>query len=231
VVSALRKERTVIAADRPGYDGHTPAGGVAYNAAAGLARLERSGAERATVVGHGFGGAVAAWLAATHPQRVSGLVLIAAAANRESLTPIDHALAAPVAGRLLGGALLTGVGLLPRAERLRQFAEERFQIPDTYLKANACRLRRRSVHRAFTVEQRALIREMPQLEQLLPRISAPTMVIVGTADRVVPLPAGRRLVEQIAHARTVDVEGAGHLLNWTHPQLIAELILRGGNHR
>ena len=68
----------MIAANRPGYDGRLPAGGIAYNAAAGLARLNRTGAERATVVGHSFGGAVAAWLAATHPERVSGLVLVAA---------------------------------------------------------------------------------------------------------------------------------------------------------
>jgi pimeloyl-ACP methyl ester carboxylesterase len=42
----------------------------------------------------------------------------------------------------------------------------------------------------------------------------------------VPLPAGRRLAQQIPQARAVDVEGAGHLLIWTHAQLVAELILR-----
>jgi pimeloyl-ACP methyl ester carboxylesterase len=226
VAETLRKSGKAIAVDRPGYDGRSAPGGIAHNAEAALALLDEAGIERAIVVGHSFGGAVAAWLAAHHPQRVEVLVLIAAAANVESLTPVDRILAAPLVARPLSSALLAAGSVLPRVGRLRRFVQRRFQLPDAYLDASAPRLRSRAVHRAFTLEQRAKLRELPHLTQMLPHILAPTMVIVGTADAVVPLWAGRRLAQQIPHARAVDVDGAGHLLTWTHGRLIAELIVR-----
>src|SRR5947208_2776334 len=77
---------------------------------AALAVLDRVGATRAVVVGHSLGGAVAAWLAATHPDRVASLVLIAPSANTESLVPLDRVLAAPLIGEILSAASLAGAG-------------------------------------------------------------------------------------------------------------------------
>lgn len=224
MVAALRGRGPVIAFERPGYDGHSAPGGLEYNAAAALAQLDRVGASRATVVGHSYGGAVAAWLAARHPERVSTLVLVAAAANSDSLTPIDHVLAAPYLGPLVNTVLLGGGGLLSYVGALRRFAERRYELPDDYVRASGRLLRRRATHRTFTLEQRMLLHEIPQLERMLPGITAKTTVIAAGADRIVPPAAGRRLAQQIPQAWLTEIESAGHLLLWSHAGQVAQLI-------
>ena len=45
---------------------------------------------------------------------------------------------------------------------------------------------------------------------LLPRISAPTLVVWGARDTLVPLAHGRRMRGKIPNARLLVLEGAGH---------------------
>ncbi|MFM7330307.1 MAG: alpha/beta fold hydrolase [Brachymonas sp.] len=45
---------------------------------------------------------------------------------------------------------------------------------------------------------------------LLPRISAPTLVIHGVADALVPVAHGRDTAERIANSRFIGIEGMGH---------------------
>src|SRR5947209_14666259 len=71
-----------IAIDRPGWDGDRGPADLAGNARAAIAAIDAAGARRAVVVGHSFGGAVAAWVAATTPDRVRALVLAAPSANQ-----------------------------------------------------------------------------------------------------------------------------------------------------
>jgi len=77
VRSALDGRATALAIDRPGWDGETRAQDLAGNARAALAALDAHGIERAVVVGHSLGAAIAAWLAVHHGERVSALVLAA----------------------------------------------------------------------------------------------------------------------------------------------------------
>jgi pimeloyl-ACP methyl ester carboxylesterase len=78
--------------------------------------------------------------------------------------------------------------------------------------------------RAHLAEQRALVKDLPALEQHLPRISAPTTILVGAGDRIVPVASARRLATQIPGAQLELVSGAGHLLPQRHPQRLAEVI-------
>src|SRR5205807_9865975 len=80
VRDAIGTRAETIAIDRPGWDGDRPPADLAGNAQAALDALDAAGAERAVVVGHSFGGAVAAWVAATHRERVRALVLVAPSA-------------------------------------------------------------------------------------------------------------------------------------------------------
>ena len=86
---------------------------LAGNAARGAARLSIApGSRRATVVGHSLGAAVAAWLACVEPERVGRLVLVAPAANLDSLSAVDYLLAAPVVGWLASVGAMAGGGLV-----------------------------------------------------------------------------------------------------------------------
>ncbi len=225
VRAALGPRRRALVPDRPGWDGVSAPAGVAGNGRAILALLDRLGIERATLAGHSFGGAIACWMAASAPERVAGLVLAAPAANQDSLFTLDQWLATPVLGALAAATLLGGAGLVLTSPHARQAVAERAGMPEVYLRTVARSLRDPRAWRAFAVEQRALLRELPALEPRLAQITAPTRILIGSADRVVPVRAAARLAEQIPSAALSVVPGAGHLLPVFYPERVAGALL------
>jgi pimeloyl-ACP methyl ester carboxylesterase len=225
VVSGIGGRAPTIAFDRPGWDGRSGPHGIAGNARAALAVLDAHGAARAVVVGHSFGAAVAAWLAMQHPERVAGLVLTAPAANVDSLYALDRVLAAPLAGPALSaGALATAGVVLGTGRGARRIARG-FGLGERYLASTGAALRRPATWRAFVTEQRAMLRELPVLERRLRHIEAPTVVMIGSADLVVPPSSARRLAGQIPRAQLEVIERAGHLLPLRHAQRVASVAL------
>jgi 2-hydroxy-6-oxonona-2,4-dienedioate hydrolase len=81
--------------------------------------------------------------------------------------------------------------------------------------------------RSFVREQRFLVRDLPELEPRLGEIAAPTTIVAGGGDHVVPIAAARRLAEQIPEAELVEVRHAGHLLHVQHAARLAEIVLTG----
>lgn len=100
----------VLALDRPGFGQSGPPHaltGLAEQAAA-VATLLPTDGRRTVLLGHSLGGAVAARVAADHPERVQGLVLLAASLDPalERIHPLQHV-----------GAWAPVSALLPRAVR------------------------------------------------------------------------------------------------------------------
>ena len=62
------------------------------------------------------------------------------------------------------------------------------------------------------------------LDRQLDQISAPTVVVTGAADHVVPAAAARALAKQIPGARLRLLPRAGHLLPQLHAAELAEII-------
>lgn len=213
-----------VAIDRPGWDGHTRAADLDGNARAALAALDAGGIDRATVVGHSFGAAVAAWMAAASPGRVGALVLVAPAANSASLYELDRWLAAPVVGYLASAAALSGLGAALTAAPLRRRLARGLGIDERYLSAAGRRLLAPWAWQAFVVEQRALIGQLPLLEQRLAEIAVPTVIVAGSDDHVVPRAAVRALTEQIPGATLRLLERAGHLLPFQNASALAEIV-------
>jgi pimeloyl-ACP methyl ester carboxylesterase len=224
VLAALGPGLEVIAIDRPGWGDSGSATGLAGNALAALAALDARGVKRATIVGHSLGGGVAAWLGAWYADRVSALVLAAPAANMAALDRFDRLLAAPVIGELATGAALTGVGLALAASPLRERIARALSIDEGYLGLASRRLLTSGTRVAFLTEQRALFRDLPELERRLPEISVPTVIVTGLEDQIVPPDAVRTLAAQIPGARLVELAGAGHLLPQRHAERLARVI-------
>ena len=222
--AVLGERSPTLAIDRPGWDGSSPATDLAGNARAALAALDRARAERATVVGHSLGAAVAAWLATSHPQRVSRLVLVSPAANVDSLGPVDYLLAAPVIGWLTAVGAMAGVGVVLGARSVRRWLAEATALDDRYLRSAGRMLLAPPAWRSFVREQRYLVRNLPVLERRLAHISTPTTIVSGTADHVVPVAAARRLAAQIPGAALVEIAHAGHLLHVQQAGRLAEII-------
>lgn len=225
VRAAIDGRAPTLAIDRPGWDGRSDPRDLAGNARVALTALDQQGVERAVVVGHSLGAAIAAWLAAEYPDRVSGLVLAAPAATCDSLNRLDELLALPIVGSALATGAFAGLGLTLRLKAARRRIAERFRLDDDYLLAYSRILLNPLSWHAFVVEQRMLVRDLPALERQLSNISAVTTIVTGTADRIVSPASAGRLATRIPAAEVVYLERASHLLLQERPAELAELIV------
>ncbi|MCG3178583.1 MAG: hypothetical protein BIFFINMI_00911 [Phycisphaerae bacterium] len=164
--------------------------------------LDHLGARRIHVVGMSLGGIIAHRLAADHPSRVERLVLISAASR---FTPYLSEI-----GWLLGQMLrhfprdiytrtfeLLGCGPLTLdrdPSRLQRLAAEELVDP--------------TPRRALGRQLRALLASAP-VDECQP-IAAPTLVMSGRYDVLIPACYGRQLANSIRGARFVEIPQAGH---------------------
>lgn len=239
VAEALRSDFRVVAPDRPGWGGHPrPPTTLAGNALA-LARLiedrELLGeGERALMVGHSVGGGIALELALSRPELVSSLVLVGSVGVAAALTGMDRLLAVPVVGDSL---LRAGVALLRRGARaarrlpssgaVEAVVEHANRFPAVRaILAEGERPMDARARRAFLVEQRSLITETPSIEERLGTLRLPSVVLHGSADRVVSLGAARQLAEAIPGAELRVETGCGHRLPFERPGAVADAVRR-----
>ena len=225
VVAALEGRAQPIAIDRPGWDGSSRPRDLAGNGEAALAELDRRGIRRAVVAGHSLGGAVGIWLAAHHPDRVSALVLAAPAANRASLQPLDRLLELPLLGPPASSAALTALGLALALDPVRRHVTARAGLADGYLRSSGRALLTPWARRAFATEQRALRGDLTALEAQLGAVRAPTWIVIGDRDRIVPAAAVNLLAAEISGARLTVLGDAGHLLPQLHADQLAAAIV------
>jgi pimeloyl-ACP methyl ester carboxylesterase len=219
----------VVAADRPGYgSSRLPAGGLSANARAVLDDLDARDVERAVLVGHSYGGGVALWAASIAPDRVAAVVLLSSV-GPGCVTGLDGLLAAPGTGPLCA---LAAWRLTPWIPRMRLGWLERRQgaPPDPgdhigwHVWAHAGP-EHVPLWRTFLVEQRALLRELDELESAIPLVRAPVLILADPQDRVVPLETARLLARALPDARLQLVPGAGHHLPRRAPGAVADAIV------
>jgi 3-oxoadipate enol-lactonase len=60
----------------------------------------------------------------------------------------------------------------------------------------------------------------------LATIKVPTLVVVGSDDRLTPPAWGRELASKIPGAEYVEIEGAGHVSNLDQPEAFNSTLLR-----
>jgi pimeloyl-ACP methyl ester carboxylesterase len=232
----LSSDHRVVATDRPGWgDDHREATGLAANAADLASVVASSGlALPITVVGHSLGGGIALELALSRPDLVGALVLLGSIGVDQALTRLDRLLAVPAVGKPVIRAGL--------AATRRGLATGRRLTSSTPASALATRANRLSSVRAlvwleaqpigrkerasFLVEQRALLDETPAIQRGLSRLEVPAVVVHGTGDHIVSLSAARMLAERIPGAELIWLKGAGHLVPFEHPELIAPIVRR-----
>ncbi len=65
----------------------------------------------------------------------------------------------------------------------------------------------------------------------LPAVHVPTVIVCGLADRTTPPRDSHRMAAAIPAARTVWVEGAGHMLPWERPTAIRDAVASFGRDR
>jgi pimeloyl-ACP methyl ester carboxylesterase len=233
VLSHLDDTHRVLAPDRPGYglSGGDPVGMVDNAEILADLLVERHAAP-AIVMGHSYGGGIAILLAALHPELVSGLVLVGSVGRADSVGTIDHILALPWAGEALTAAGLLAFGrVLPRLRGLAghapgsRLAWLEASLPDRHYMEVASRFGRQ-IWRSFVFEQRALMREIGEVEAALALVRAPAVVMSGTWDVIVPASVAASVAGALVGSELVIVARAGHFIPRDHPQLVADAVLR-----
>ena len=218
-----------VAADRPGYgSSRLPAGGFALNARAVLEDLDSHGIARAVLVGHSYGGGVALSAASLAPGRVEAVVLLASV-GPGCVTGWDRLLAAPGAGPLCAQVAWRLTPWLARA-RLAGIARRRGRPlrPDEHVNWQVWGYAghgHRPLWRTFLTEQRALLRELDELERAIASVRAPVLVLADPKDTVVPFETARLLARALPDAHLQLVEGAGHHLPRRAPAVVADAIV------
>ena len=229
VAGRLPAQFHAVAADRPGYgSSQLPAAGFAANARAVLDDLDSRGITSAVLVGHSYGGGVALSAASLAPGRVAAVVLLASV-GPGCLTGWDRLLAAPGAGQLCALLAWRLTPWMARA-RLARIARRRGRPlrPDEHVNwqvwGHAGR-GHRPLWRTFLTEQRALLRELGELEHAIASVRAPVLVLADPKDTLVPFETARRLARTLPDARLQSVEGAGHHLPRRAPEVVADAIV------
>jgi pimeloyl-ACP methyl ester carboxylesterase len=176
-------------------------------AADGVGLLDRLEIDAAHVVGASMGGMIAQTMAARHPDRVLSLVSwMSNTGSRWSGQPSP----------LIWPVLVTKP---PRdRERYMEHAVRVFsKIGSPGFPRDEADLRRiagmsydRGLNPAAGARQLAAIIHAGDRTPLLRTITAPTLVIHGSKDRMVPLSGGRATARAIPGARLLIVEGMGH---------------------
>lgn len=61
------------------------------------------------------------------------------------------------------------------------------------------------------------------LRPLLPKVTIPVRMIGGDRDRIVPMPCEQELLTLLPNVERIEIPGCGHLPQYTHASLLAEL--------
>lgn len=228
ILNRFAPERRVFALDWPGF-GHSakPAPADFSYSTASYADvladwLDTLGIARSVLLGNGFGAAAAIRYAATKPQRVVGLALVAPT----GFTPPGRT--RPLAGRLLG---MPGL--------LRRFAPwlASLALGPATQETQAILARQRATHERDAAEYAATLAAYAALwhglntpaeglTSLAPQVRAPTIVLRGALDPIITSSETRCAAEMLGegHALEVILPDAGHLPFLQQPQRFYQAI-------
>jgi triacylglycerol lipase len=173
--------------------------------------IESLKVERATLVGHAFGGWVASLYASQHPEIVDKLILVSASGVTRNYTDrfLDLNPASFAATQDLLKTLFCNKELASE-EMAREVFLRRLKMNDFF-----------TVHRTFD----GIFRYDQFLDPVLERITSPTLVIWGKDDKVTPLPDGNRFLRGIRGATMELLEYCGHVPHIERPDDVSRAIL------
>lgn len=197
VIPVFAKRHVVYAVDLPGFglSAITKPHGLVDYANELASFFKKNKLSKAVVVGHSFGGQVAAKFALLYPNFVSKLVLVDAAISRDNTTKTTADIAlAKLGKKILANSVVKN--WLPQFRKwyykMRRLDEsDYFVIHDQNLQSTASKIFRED------------------LMESISRIDLPTLIFWGIDDEATPLAQGKAINETIKNSRLIVVPG-GH---------------------
>lgn len=219
LVPALAERYRVLRLDNRGAGLTGDVAGAPYTvetmAADCVAVLDETGTDAAQVVGLSMGGLIAQEIALSAAERVRSLCLAATHAGAA------HAVWDPEALAMLGN----------RGQLTVQEAAE-MSLPFNYAPGTprerieedwAVRLPLACSLAGYTAQVQGTI-PWTRYDDL-PKVTAPTLVLHGELDALVPPENGRRIAERIPGAEQVTIPDANHVLMTDQPESVAKVLL------
>lgn len=218
-LDSLAQAHTVYAPEHPGT---TPGSPDSIKALDGVWDLvlyyyelfDALGLQSPAVVGHSFGGMVAAEIAATNPERVGRLVLIDPIGLWRDDAPVRNWMAVPF--RDLPKYLFANLDS-PMAQMMRAAADlaESEAAADTQIQimwSLAC-----TGKFVWPIPDKGL-------KKRIHRIRAPTLIVWGRQDGIAPAVYADEFASRIPNARVELIDAAGHLPHIEQTETVSGLI-------
>lgn len=227
----LARRYRVVAPDLIGF-GLTPPAGRRSTIQSNLLALRRfveaiGGGERVVLVGNSMGGLLSGFLAAERPDLVDRLVLVDPAVPN----PRFEAASAVVVA-FFATLMAPGISTRYLRRRARQLGAEALvkttlaavcvdwhRVPQQVVQAHIDLVERRIADmpwsdQALVEAARSLLRVLfrgKRYYERMNRVKAPTLVLQGSEDRLVPLPSVHRLISRCPQFELDVFQGAGHV--------------------
>ncbi|HEY0134950.1 MAG TPA: alpha/beta fold hydrolase [Nannocystis sp.] len=230
LIPALAGDRRVLAPDLPGCgDSDRPPPVLCadysprWQAAALLELLDHLGLARIDLVGHSWGGAIAVCLIDAAPERVRRLVLV---------DPTLMPMVIPIEGRLaqvprLGPYVFKN---MYRRNELRRYLGRAFSSEHLVSEADVDLYWDRLARAGGREAAHAMLMQLMQpdtMAAMLPRlraIAAPTVVVFGERDAIVPHDHAERITAAIPGATLRWLPGCGHTPAEEQPEALAAVL-------
>ena len=218
-VRGLSKVARVIAPDLRGFgESDMPSGAVTMETYAddlhGL--LDALGIESAVIAGLSMGGYIALALHRRAPARVRGLILADTKAGPDSPEAKSGRDDLIVLARKAGSGAI-GDKMLPKMLAPRTVLER----PEVATIVRAM-MARQPV--AGVIAALEAMRDRPDSTPALSQITAPTLIVTGAEDTLIPAREGEAMRQAIHGARLVSIPGAAHLANLDQPDAFNEAV-------
>lgn len=169
--------------------------------------LERMQIKQIHLCGHSMGGAIAMQMAIQAPLMINRLIIIGSAArlkvNPQILDLVSHPSTVPKAIKLL--------------------------LKYSFSENTSSAIIQQTAHRLATTRASVLYNDFIACDAFdlgneVSQITCPTLVMVGSEDKMTPPRLGKWLSKTIPLAQYVEVQRAGHMLPLEQPQMVADLI-------
>ncbi|HUN52021.1 MAG TPA: alpha/beta hydrolase [Candidatus Sulfotelmatobacter sp.] len=185
--------------------------------------MDRLGLAKAHIVGASMGGMIAQVMAARHPNRTASLVSIMSSSGRRGLPPGKPEAMQAIMTRPESGEREALIQNSMRASRI--IGSPGYPEDEAVLRRQAERNVDRSYYPQGVSRQFAAVLASGSRVDLLKTITAPSLVIHGNDDPLVPVEAGRDTAAHIPGAELMLVPGMGHAIESKLVPIVAPAIL------
>lgn len=174
-----------------------------------VALLDALGIDSAHVVGGSMGGMIAQLVAINHPHKVRSLTSIFSTTGNRRLPPprkeaMEALLGKPPADASLDAVIPIGIKVA------RAIGSPAYPTPEDRLRERIARDYHRSFFPEGAARQLCAIIDDGDRRKRLKSVTAPTLVIHGIDDPLVPVEGGRDTARAIPGARLHEIPGMGH---------------------